>query len=141
MDVDCVVVGAGFGGLGAAMTLAEGGARVALCEALKYPGGCASTFTRQGWRFESGATLFSGFDPGQLFDRWITAHSLAVETRVLDPMVELRAGDLRLAVPPSREGLIARLCALALQLYFLARVGLIDARDMIAMAAVMAAAN
>ena len=112
MDVDCVVVGAGFGGLGAAMTLAEGGARVALCEALKYPGGCASTFTRQGWRFESGATLFSGFDPGQLFDRWITAHSLAVETRVLDPMVELRAGDLRLAVPPSREGLIARLCAL-----------------------------
>ena len=109
---DVLVIGAGFGGLGAALTLAERGARVALRETLRYPGGCASTFTRGPWRFESGATLFSGFDPGQLFDRWIRAHRLDVTTRVLDPMVELRAEGLRLEVPPSRERLVASLCAL-----------------------------
>jgi phytoene dehydrogenase-like protein len=112
MTHDVLVIGAGFGGLGAALTLAERGARVALREALRYPGGCASTFTRGPWRFESGATLFSGFDAGQLFDRWIRAHHLPVETRVLDPMVELRAEGLTLAVPPSRERLVAALCAL-----------------------------
>ena len=54
--LDALVIGAGFGGLGAALRLAEGGARVALCETLKYPGGCASTFERGGHRYgaESG---------------------------------------------------------------------------------------
>jgi len=87
---DCAIVGAGFGGLGAALTLAEQGARVVVLEALKYPGGCAATFTRGGWRFESGATLFSGFDDGQLFGRWIDRHQLPVTTLVPDPIVELR---------------------------------------------------
>lgn len=88
---DVVVVGSGFGGLGAALTLAEGGARVALCEALNYPGGCASTFSRDGYRFEAGATLFSGFAEGQLFARWIKRHGLRVPLDWIDPVVELRA--------------------------------------------------
>jgi phytoene dehydrogenase-like protein len=112
MLFDVLVIGAGFGGLGAALTLAEGGARVVLCEALRYPGGCASTFSRGGWRFESGATLFSGFDEGQPFHRWIVTHRLPVETRVLDPVIELRAGEITLEVPPERERFVARLCAL-----------------------------
>ena len=110
--LDCVVVGAGFGGLGAALTLAEAGARVALCETLRYPGGCASTFTRGGLRFEAGATLFAGFGPGQLLARWTERHRLAVRTVALDPVVELRAPGLVLPVPPERERLLARLCAL-----------------------------
>ena len=36
---DALVIGAGFGGLGAALTLASAGARVGLVEALTYPGG------------------------------------------------------------------------------------------------------
>ena len=59
-DYDAIVIGAGFGGLGAALTLAESGLKVGLLEALNYPGGCASTFKRRGYAFESGATLFSG---------------------------------------------------------------------------------
>jgi phytoene dehydrogenase-like protein len=39
--VDALVVGAGFGGLGAALSLAERGAWVVIYEALKYPGGHA----------------------------------------------------------------------------------------------------
>jgi phytoene dehydrogenase-like protein len=109
---DVAVIGAGFGGLGAALTLAEAGARVTLCESLRYPGGCASTFTRGGRRYESGATLFSGFDPGQLFARWIERHAMDVRTEVLDPVISLRAPGFSLDVPPQREALIARLCAL-----------------------------
>jgi len=56
---DFAVIGAGFGGLATALELARGGASVAIFEALKYPGGCASTFTRRGHQFESGATLGS----------------------------------------------------------------------------------
>ncbi len=112
MVVDALVIGSGFGGLGAALTLAEGGARVVLCESLRYPGGCASTFTRGPWRFEAGATLFSGFDPGQLFDRWISTHRMEVETRVVDPAIELRTQGLTLKLPPDRARLVAQFEAL-----------------------------
>ena len=44
---------------------AESGAQTLLLEAVKYPGGCASTFQRKGYHFEAGATLFSGFAEGQ----------------------------------------------------------------------------
>ncbi len=111
MTYDVAIVGAGFGGLGAALTLAERGARVVLFESLKYPGGCASTFTRGGWRFESGATLFSGFDDGQLFARWIARHHLPVETRAPDPIVELRTPAWTLPITARRDDLIARLSA------------------------------
>lgn len=110
-DADVVVIGAGFGGLGAALSLAEGGARVVLLEALRYPGGCASTFTRAGHRYESGATLSSGFDPAQPFARWIARHDLPVQVERLDPVIHLRAPDLSLDVPASRDALIADLVA------------------------------
>ncbi|MFO0589428.1 MAG: NAD(P)/FAD-dependent oxidoreductase [Polyangiaceae bacterium] len=109
---DAVVIGAGFGGLGAALTLAEGGARVCLLEALNYPGGCASTFKRDGYRFEAGATLFSGFGEGQLFRKILERHRLDVTIDFLDPVVEMRWPGVTLAVPARREGLIERLCSL-----------------------------
>ncbi|MFP2929067.1 phytoene desaturase family protein [Pyxidicoccus sp. 3LG] len=109
---DAVVVGAGFGGLATALELTRRGARVALCETLNYPGGCASTFRREGHAFEAGATLFSGFEPHQLFGRWIREHALPVTVDWLDPVVELRTPQLRLPVHRDRERFIASLCAL-----------------------------
>lgn len=103
---DAVVIGAGFGGLGAAIELAEGGARVLVLEALNYPGGCASTFSRDGYRFEAGATLFSGFGEGQLMRRWIDRHQLHVDIDWLDPLIELRTPHFELAVPPRRDDLV-----------------------------------
>lgn len=87
---DAIVVGAGFGGLGAALSLAERGARVHVFERLTYPGGCACTFDHDGDRFEGGATLFSGFDEEQLFGQWIERHGMAVEFERLSPALELR---------------------------------------------------
>jgi phytoene dehydrogenase-like protein len=107
--LDVLVVGAGFGGLGAALALAERGAHVALAETLAYPGGCASTFTRRGVRYESGATLFSGFGEGQLFAEWIDRYDLDVPVTPLDPMVELRAPGVTLPVAADRDRWIARL--------------------------------
>lgn len=106
---DVVVVGAGFGGLGAAVHLAERGADVLLCEALSYPGGCASTFRRGDLSYEAGATLFSGFGPGQLFQRWIERYGLDVEVERMDPVVEFRCPGSALAVPASRAAFLETL--------------------------------
>lgn len=108
-SADVVVVGSGFGGLATALRLSELGARVVLCEALAYPGGCASTFTRRGYRFEAGATLFSGFGEGQLFRRWIDDYGLDVTIDWLDPVVELRTPTSRFPVARKREELVAKL--------------------------------
>ncbi|MCB9779477.1 MAG: FAD-dependent oxidoreductase [Alphaproteobacteria bacterium] len=117
---DAVVVGAGFGGMGAALALAEAGARVALCEALAYPGGCASTFEKTvatdagpaRYRFEAGATLFSGFGPGQLMAQLVDRHGLDVQIDLLDPLVQLRTPTLSLDTPADRGALLRTFQAL-----------------------------
>ncbi len=58
-----IVIGAGIGGLTAAALLAQAGYTVTVLEAQTYPGGCASTFTHGGYRFDSGATVVGGFQP------------------------------------------------------------------------------
>ncbi len=110
--MDALVVGAGFGGLGAALTLVDAGKRVVLCETLSYPGGCASTFTRDGYRFEAGATMFSGFAPGQLMHGWIEHFALQVDVELLDPVVRFRAGADELVVPRDRAVFVDRVAAL-----------------------------
>jgi phytoene dehydrogenase-like protein len=111
-EFDVLVIGAGFGGLGSALTLAEQGARVCICEALRYPGGCASTFARGGSRFDAGATLLSGLGPGQLLGGWLARHAPEVELEWMDPLVELRAPGLSLAVSRDRDALVQALCRL-----------------------------
>lgn len=111
-DPDVLVIGAGFGGLASALHLAEAGADVLICEALKYPGGCASTFRKEGHRFEAGATLFSGLAPDQLFGRWREQHGLDVRFRLLDPAITFRTPALELRVHARREAFVEELCAL-----------------------------
>jgi phytoene dehydrogenase-like protein len=60
-----VVIGAGIGGLTAAALLADEGYTVTVLEAGTYPGGSAGTFFHQGFRYEAGATLAGGFQPGR----------------------------------------------------------------------------
>lgn len=109
---DAVVVGAGFGGLGAAVGLASDGARVHLAETLAYPGGCASTFARGGYRFDAGATLVSGLGAGQLFGRWGAASPEPFAVDWLDPLVELRAPGLSLPTGARRGSLLERFAVL-----------------------------
>lgn len=98
-----VVVGAGFGGLGAAVALAERGVRVRVLEALRYPGGCASTFTKLEHRFDAGATLSTGLADGQLFATWIARYGLPCRFTFPDPVMTLRASGLELPVWRDRQ--------------------------------------
>ena len=109
---DCVVIGSGFGGLATAFRLAEENKKVLLCESLKYPGGCASTFEKKGLHFEAGATLFSGFGKEQLFTKWKSKYQLPVQFNSLSPTVLFRCGDINISVYPDREKTIAQFCDL-----------------------------
>lgn len=67
-----IVIGAGIGGLTTAALLAKRGFEIVVLEAQTYAGGCAGTFYHQGYRFDAGATVAGGFQPGG-------PHALAAE--------------------------------------------------------------
>ncbi len=56
-DYDVIVIGAGCGGLGAGALLAHQGRRVLVLEQSERIGGCCSTFERQGYRIDLGASI------------------------------------------------------------------------------------
>ncbi len=58
--VDIVVVGSGVSGLSCAALLARYGFNVIVCESHSIPGGAAHAFERQGFKFDSGPSLYSG---------------------------------------------------------------------------------
>jgi C-3',4' desaturase CrtD len=58
------VIGSGMSGLSAAALLARIGALVTVYERNWMTGGCSSTYTRKGYRFETGATTLVGLDDG-----------------------------------------------------------------------------
>jgi C-3',4' desaturase CrtD len=62
MQYDVILIGSGIGSLSAAALLAKRGLKVAVLEQAKYPGGCASTYKRKGYWFETGATTLVGLD-------------------------------------------------------------------------------
>lgn len=53
MHYDAVVIGAGNGGLAAALTLADAGKKVLLAERHNLPGGFATSFVRGRFEFEA----------------------------------------------------------------------------------------
>ncbi len=57
---DVVVIGSGVGGLSCAALLARYGFDVTVCESHSIPGGAAHAFERNGFKFDSGPSLYSG---------------------------------------------------------------------------------
>jgi C-3',4' desaturase CrtD len=64
-----IVIGAGIGGLTAGALLAKRGYEVIIFDRAIVPGGCASTFKRQGFTFDVGATQVAGLEPGGIHHR------------------------------------------------------------------------
>jgi phytoene desaturase len=89
-----VVIGAGLGGLSAAMRLGAKGYRVTVLDRLDVPGGRASTITKGGHRFDLGPTIVT---VPQVFEKlWAACgrdFRADVDLRPLDPFYEIRWPD------------------------------------------------
>ncbi|MCB9672134.1 MAG: FAD-dependent oxidoreductase [Alphaproteobacteria bacterium] len=109
---DVLVAGAGFGGLSAALHLAEQGRSVCVCEKLAYAGGCASTFQRDGAWYEAGATMFAGFDEGGWMRHLVRRFRLDVDIVPLDPVAGFRSPGLRVEVPADRHTFVETMASL-----------------------------
>lgn len=59
-QTDVIVIGSGIGGLSCAALLARYGFDVTVCESHSIPGGAAHAFERNGFKFDSGPSLYSG---------------------------------------------------------------------------------
>lgn len=59
-EADFIIVGSGIGGLSAAALLSAYGHSVVVLESHALPGGCAHSFSRDGYTFDSGPSFFSG---------------------------------------------------------------------------------
>jgi phytoene dehydrogenase-like protein len=96
-DCDVVVIGAGNGGLTAALTLARSGRKVLLLERHNVPGGCATSFVRGRFEFEVALHQLSGVGrperPGPL-------RSLLSEMGVMDKLEFVEIESLyRIVIP------------------------------------------
>lgn len=60
---DVVVIGSGIGGLSCASVLSAAEREVVVCEAHEHAGGAAHEWSRGGFHFESGPSLYAGLSP------------------------------------------------------------------------------
>jgi len=98
-----LVIGAGVGGLTAAALLARAGLEVTVLEHHTYPGGSAGTFWYQGFRFDAGATLLSGFSEEGVFARLERLLGVRFPVRRLsagEPLMEVWLPDGRVVPRP-----------------------------------------
>ncbi len=89
-----VVIGAGFGGLAAAIRLLCKGYQVEVLERLDAPGGRAYTYERNGYRFDAGPTIITA--PHLLRELWELAGRKFdddIELKLMDPFYRLRFDD------------------------------------------------
>tara|TARA_Y100000589_G_scaffold221535_1_gene209093 strand:+ start:3208 stop:4731 length:1524 start_codon:yes stop_codon:yes gene_type:complete len=81
---DVVIIGSGIGGLCCASLLALAGKKVLICEAHNKPGGVAHSFTKDGYKFESGPSLWSGLN------NYSTNNPLGQILKLLDEAIEVK---------------------------------------------------
>ncbi len=104
-DYDVIVIGAGLGGLTAGALLAGKGRRTLVLEQSGSIGGCCSTYEREGYRFDVGATILEIMRPFEiLFQRLGTSLWEEVKLEPCDPVYGIIFPDgSRLAYPASVE--------------------------------------
>jgi phytoene desaturase len=94
MSAHAIVIGAGFGGLAAAVRLGARGYRVTVLEQLDEPGGRAYVFRQDGFTFDAGPTIITA--PFLLEELWsLCGRRLAddVDLRPIEPFYRIRFDD------------------------------------------------
>ena len=94
MSAQAIVIGAGFGGLAAAVRLAARGWQVTVVEKLDAPGGRAYVFRQDGFTFDAGPTIITA--PYLLEELWALAgRNMAddITLKRMDPFYEIRFDD------------------------------------------------
>jgi C-3',4' desaturase CrtD len=86
---DVTIVGSGFGSLTAACLLVKQGLKICILEQANYPGGCASSFKRKGYIFETGATTLTGLDKDMPLHYLLNQINVELPTRKLDPPMQV----------------------------------------------------
>jgi phytoene desaturase len=106
-DYDVVVIGAGCGGLTAGALLARQGRRVLLLEQSDRVGGCCSTFRRDGYCFDVGASIVEVIQPIQrAFEQLGTSLANEVDLIRCDPiMTTIYPDGTRLSYPESVDAM------------------------------------
>jgi all-trans-retinol 13,14-reductase len=102
MRYDCIVIGAGLGGLTAACTLARSGAKVGVVEKHTKVGGYATCFQRKGFTFDSSLHNY-----GALFDRAMP-RTILNELNVADRIRVLPYGEFQRVVFPEHDLVIPK---------------------------------
>jgi phytoene desaturase len=116
-DYDVIVIGAGGGGVSAGAILAKDGRKVLVLEQSDLVGGCCSTFEREGFKFDAGASIVEAINNIEnAFERLGTTFQEEVDLIPCDPVYScvLRDGT-RLQVPFSIQGTVESLSQISEQ--------------------------
>ncbi|XP_034208427.1 prolycopene isomerase, chloroplastic isoform X2 [Prunus dulcis] len=105
-EADVVVIGSGIGGLCCAGLLARYQQDVLVLESHDLPGGAAHSFDIKGFKFDSGPSLFSGFQSkgpqanplSQDLEKYASANAVREWKKLLDAILPLSAAAM--ALPP-----------------------------------------
>ncbi len=105
-DYDVIVIGAGNGGISAAALLAKQGRKVLVIEQSDRVGGCCSTFTKNGYSFDVGASIVEVIYPIELaFKQLGTSFQKECDLIPCDPIYSYIFKDGgRVNYPVSLEG-------------------------------------
>lgn len=93
MQYDVILIGSGFGSLTAASLLAKQGLKVCVLEQAKYAGGCATTYKRKGYFFETGATTLVGLQVGMPLYYLLEQTGIQVPMRKLEIPMQVHLPD------------------------------------------------
>ncbi len=84
MEYDAIIIGAGAGGLVAALKLSCAGKKILVLERQSVPGGVATSFRRQGFVFESALHFVDALAPGEEIREFLDAYGVSEKVNFIE---------------------------------------------------------